>query len=65
MTRAEAEVIIAAYGSDAEALKATHPDTGGTAAAFARVQRAREVLGRRAKPRPVGTPTEEVGHDAR
>ncbi len=40
-----AQDLIASYGGLADALKATHPDRGGNAADFQRVQEARRVLG--------------------
>lgn len=49
MDAAAAEEVLAAYGGEAKALKATHPDTrseGTTDADFHRVQQARQVLGR-------------------
>lgn len=44
LTTAAAKALIASYGGLAAALKATHPDTGGTAEAFSKVQEARRVL---------------------
>lgn len=45
-TKEEAAAVIARHGvSVAAALKATHPDHGGDPDEFARVQRARELLG--------------------
>lgn len=42
--RRAAQDLIASYGGLADALKATHPDRGGTAEAFLKVQEARRVL---------------------
>jgi hypothetical protein len=43
--RRAAQDLIASYGGLAEALKATHPDRGGSNDAFIAVQEARRVLG--------------------
>jgi hypothetical protein len=43
--RAEAEALLARYGGEREALKATHPDRGGSEEAFRKVQDARRILG--------------------
>ena len=45
MSQAEARDLLASYGGETEALKKTHPDTGGDVESFRKVQRAREVLG--------------------
>lgn len=44
-TREEAQALLDSYGGLRAALKATHPDTGGSRADFERVQEARRVLG--------------------
>lgn len=44
-TRRAAQDLIAGYGGLAEALKATHPDRGGSAEAFNKIMEARRVLG--------------------
>lgn len=41
---AEAQSLLDSYGGEAAALKATHPDRGGSVEAFRLVQRARETL---------------------
>jgi hypothetical protein len=43
-TRDQAKKLLDSYGGPVEALKATHPDHGGDATEFRKVQRAREVL---------------------
>lgn len=45
-TREQAEALLDGYGGLTEAIRATHPDTGGDAAEFRKVIRARELLGR-------------------
>lgn len=45
MSAVEAQELLDSYGGEKKALRATHPDTGGDAEEFGRVQLARETLG--------------------
>jgi hypothetical protein len=45
MSTRDAEALLEGYGGEKAALKAAHPDTGGSDEDFAEVQRARQVLG--------------------
>jgi hypothetical protein len=45
MSPPDAEELLNSYGGEKAALKATHPDTGGSEEDFARVQLARQTLG--------------------
>lgn len=43
-TREQARAVLDAYGSVKDAIRSTHPDTGGDETEFRKVQRARELL---------------------